>query len=128
MMVHMVRRSIALLVVALAAAGCAGEPIDLAQFPPDAVLDCEDDTDWVIQVSLDPDAAGFATASEALADMLAPFIEDDDQLQGPRLIGEGAASLLDAQNREVVVALAIEGSPDNWFVTTVSGCSGFERF
>ena len=102
--------------------------MDLAEFPPDAVLDCTDDSDWGIQGTPDPEADGFATAADALADPLAPFISDFDDLRGPQPIDENTASLLNAQNREVVVASASEVTPDNWFVITVSGCSGFERF
>jgi len=111
------------------AVGCStGEPLDLAEFPPDAVLDCASDSNWMMSGTPDPDAEGFATASDALTDALAPFRADNAELQGPQAIREGVASLLDAQNREVVVASASEASPNNWFVTTVSGCSGFERF
>ena len=121
--------SLCLVVVAVIAVGCSGaEPLDLAEFPPDAVLDCTDDSNWGVSISHDPEAEGFATASDALADTFTPFIEDDDELQGPEQLREDVGSLLNAQNREVVVAIASELSPDNWFVTTLSGCSGFEQF
>ena len=96
--------------------------------PPDGVLDCTDDSSWGIQGTPDPEAEGFATADDALADTFAPFIRDNGELQGPQQIDETRASLLNAQNREVVLASASEIAPDNWFVVTVSGCSGFERF
>ena len=119
---------ILILLSAVAAACSAAEPLDLAEFPPDGVLDCTNDESWGIQGDLDPNAEGFATAGEALADGLAPFMEDHSDLQGPQPIRDTTASLLDAQNREVVILSASEASPDNWFVTTLSGCSGFERF
>ena len=118
-----------ILLVAMVAAGCSGaEPLDLAESPPDGVLDCTDDSSWGIQGTPDPEAEGFATADDALADTFAPFIRDNGELQGPQQIDETRASLLNAQNREVVLASASEIAPDNWFVVTVSGCSGFERF
>ena len=118
-----------LAMVAVIAVGCStAEPLDLTEFPPDGVLDCTDDSDWVVQGTPDPEADGFATAADALAETLAPFIGDNDELHGPQQIDENTASLLNAQNREVVVASASEIAPDNWFVVTVSGCSGFERF
>ena len=125
-MSHMVWR---ILLVAMVAAGCSGaEPLDLAESPPDGVLDCTDDSSWGIQGTPDPEAEGFATADDALADTFAPFIRDNGELQGPQQIDETRASLLNAQNHEVVLASASEIAPDNWFVVTVSGCSGFERF
>ena len=126
MMSHMVWR---ILLVAMVAAGCSGaEPLNLAESPPDGVLDCTDDSSWGIQGTPDPEAEGFATADGALADSFVPFMSDNDELRGPQSIDENTASLLNAQNREVVVASASEVTPDNWFVVTVSGCSGFERF
>ena len=118
-----------LAMVAVITVGCStAEPLDLAESPPDGVLDCTDDSSWGIQGTPDPEAEGFATADDALADTFAPFIRDNGELQGPQQIDETRASLLNAQNHEVVLASASEIAPDNWFVVTVSGCSGFERF
>ncbi len=118
-----------LFLIAAVAAGCStAEPLDLAEFPPDAVLDCTVDANWGVNGTPDINAEGFPTAIEALADSLAPFIEEHDELRGPQPIREATASLLNEQNREVVIAIAGEVSPDNWFVTTLSGCPGFERF
>ena len=128
-MIPMARRLLVLLSFASVAVGCStAEPLDLAEFPPDAALDCTDDNTWVVNGSPDPDAEGFATAIEALEDTLAPFMEDHDELRGPQQIRDASASLLDPNNREVVVATASEVSPSNWFVTSIGGCSGFERF
>ena len=124
----MTRRFLLVLCFAAVAVGCApAEPIDLAEFPPDASLDCTNDSSWAIAGTPDETAEGFATADDALADALAPFIEDHE-LRGPQQIREGVASLLDAQNREVVVASASEVSPGNWFAISLGGCEGFERF
>lgn len=121
--------AVSLVLVAAVAVGCSGaEPLDLAEFPPDGVLDCTDDSSWATQGAIDPDAIGFATADEALAEWLAPFLEDHEELRGPQYIREGQASLLDSTNREVVVGQVTELSPDNWVPTSVSGCSGFENF
>ena len=119
---------ILILLSAVAAACSTAEPLDLADFPPDGVLDCTSDEEWGIQGTPDPNAEGFATASEALADGLAPFMEEHSDLRGPQPIRDATASLLDAQNREVVILSASLASPDNWFVTTLRGCSGFEQF
>ena len=125
----MTKRLLLVLSFAAFAVSCStAEPLDLAEFPPDGGLDCTSDEIWGIQGDPDPNAEGFGTATEALADGLSPFIEDHSDLRGPQQVGDATASLLDAQNREVVVAIASEASPDNWFVTTLSGCSGFERF
>ena len=99
-MSHMVWR---ILLVAMVAAGCSGaEPLDLAESPPDGVLDCTDDSSWGIQGTPDPEADGFATAADALAETLAPFISDNDELQGPQQIDENTASLLNAQNLSLI--------------------------
>lgn len=120
--------AVSLVLLAAVAAGCSGvKPLDLAEFPPDAVLDCTDDSEWGIQGSPDPDAEGFFTANDALLATLAPYIEDDDDLE-LQDIREGVASLLDSNNREMVFAGATEVTPGNWFVDTIGGCSGFERF
>ena len=118
-------RGVALL--GLLAVACSAEPLDLAEFPPDGVLDCTDDSSWVINGSPDPNATGFATDEEAFSDTLAMHLLVNDDLRGPEIIRPGLASFLNTENREVVVVSASEVSPANWFTATESGCSGYDR-
>ena len=111
----------------LLAAACTNEPLDLEEFPPDGVLDCTDDSSWVINGSPDPNATGFATDEEAFSDTLAMHLLVNDNLRGPGIIRPRLASFLNSENREVVVVIASEISPGNWFTTTESGCSGYDR-
>ncbi len=118
-------RSVALL--GLLATGCSSAPLDLAEFPPDGVLDCTDDSSWVINGSPDPNATGFATDEAAFGETLAMHRAVNDDLRGPEIIRPGLASFVNSENREVVVVIASEVSPGNWFTTSESGCSGYDR-
>lgn len=115
-------------VFGLLAVGCSTEPLDLAEFPPDQVLDCTDDSSWGIQGDVDPDAVGFATAAEALSDTFSRYIQVSGELREAESSRPSIGSLLNNDNREVVTAIASEVSPDNWHVTTISGCNGYELF
>lgn len=117
-----------LAVLALVVTACSTEPLDLAEFPPDGVLDCTDDSSWGIQADLNPNAFGSATAKEAVSDALFPYLQSSGELRETSLNEPTLGSLLNNQNREVVIVLVSEAAPGNWQLSTVSGCNGYELF
>lgn len=87
------------------------------------MLDCPTDVTWVEQGSVLEGTVGSPTPEAALEETLAPFV---GKLGGEvELLEEGLGSLV-VDDREVVVAIAMEAPAGGWLVLTLTGCGGFE--
>lgn len=92
--------------------------------PLDGSPDCANDSSWGQTGSIDPTVAGATRPDDALQLALEPFL---DRYGGEFVVtGEGGASLV-LNDREQVVAVAIEVDAGGWVVSSISGCQGFER-
>ena len=90
----------------------------------DGSLDCANDAGWGQEGSIDPTVPGLPRPGDALLSALQPFL--DKHGGGFVPTGEGVASVV-VDDREQVVAVAIEVDAGGWVVTSISGCQGFER-
>jgi len=89
----------------------------------DGELDCASESSWAMQGSIDPTKPGLPGAEEAVRSSLDWYAE---RYGGEIVIvSEGVASLV-VDQREQVVARAVEVSAGGWVVTTLLGCNGFE--
>jgi len=89
----------------------------------DGELDCASDSSWGMMGAIDPTIPGVATSEEAVRSSLEWYA---DRYGGEIvLIGDGVGALV-VDQREQVVARAIEVAAGGWVVTTLLGCDGFD--
>ncbi len=88
----------------------------------DGELDCASETRWSVQGSIDPSVPGLATGGEAVRTALAQYVQNHGG--EVRLVGDQIGSLV-VEQRERVIAIAIEVAAGGWAVSTVVGCDGF---
>jgi len=98
-----------------------GEP-DTGPAPTDGSLDCANEANWVMQAGFDPDIPGDPNPEDAALKMLQAY---EDAHGGEIVfIVDNTASLV-VDDREQVVATAVEVPAGGWAVSTVSGCEGY---
>lgn len=99
-----------------------GEP-DTGPAPTNGSLDCANEANWSMQASFDPDIPGDPSPEDAVLDVIRPY---QDAHGGEIVfIDENTASLL-VDDREQVVASAVELPAGGWAVSTVSGCDRYD--
>lgn len=95
-----------------------GEP-DIGPADIDGRMDCPSDAGWGQTGSIDPDAVGEATAELAIRLSLRRYA---DRLGGTiTMTGQANGSLV-IEQREIVVASALQTSGGGWVVDSVAGC------
>ncbi|MEX0797026.1 MAG: hypothetical protein WD274_10055 [Acidimicrobiia bacterium] len=99
-----------------------GEP-DTGPAPTDGSLDCVNEASWIMQASFDPEIPGDPNPGDAALKMLQAY--QDGHGGEIVFIDDNTASLL-IDDREQVVATAIEVPAGGWAVSTVSGCEGYD--
>lgn len=100
-----------------------GEP-ETGPAPTDGELDCPNEAGWVMQASFDPDIPGDPNPEDAVLEAIQPY---QDAHGGEIVfIDESTASLV-VDDREQVLASAIELPAGGWAVSTFSGCEGYDR-
>jgi hypothetical protein len=98
-----------------------GDP-ETGPAPIDGVLDCADDRQWIEQAGIDGSIPGLSSADAALREVLEPYQE---RLGGEITTVDESTGSLVVEQREQIVATAIEVPAGGWVVSTTTWCMGF---
>ncbi len=115
------------LAVSLVACGAADNPD--ASYSPAPGLECPSDDWWSEQGSLNPEAVGFATPEEAIAEGFTRWAEVPDSEVAVMDAFEGTApavGVLVSGGRRVVVAYPEASPAGGWLIVSATGCKGYE--